>query len=91
MQLLLAINVDADSKDYCGRTPLLQAAEHEAIVQLLLATGKVNADSKEESGLTPLWFASRNGHEGIVKLLLATSKVDTNTKGYNDQAKYYTV
>ena len=42
----------------------------EAIVKLLLDTGKVEADSKDNFGQTPLSWAAQGGHEAVVKLLL---------------------
>ena len=53
---------------------------HDAVVKLLLETGKVNADSKDGSGWTPLWWAAENGHEAVVKLLLEAGKVDADSK-----------
>lgn len=60
-----------DSKSKNGRTPLSWAAGggHEAVVKLLLETGKVNINSKSKDGRTPLSWAAENGHEAIVKLL----------------------
>ena len=80
---LLQKRVDIDSRDTYGRTPLSWAAEngHEAVVGLLLATGKVDADSKDTlAGWTPLSWAAENGHEAIVRLLLTTGKVDADSK-----------
>ncbi|KAF2185905.1 ankyrin [Zopfia rhizophila CBS 207.26] len=53
---------------------------HEAVVKLLLATGKVDVNSKDDHGWTPLRRAAGNGHEAVVKLLLATGKVDVDSK-----------
>ncbi|KAI9765965.1 MAG: hypothetical protein M1840_006972, partial [Geoglossum simile] len=54
---------------------------HEAVVERLLATGKVDVNSKDdEYGQTPLSWAARGGHEAVVKLLLATGKVDVDSK-----------
>ncbi|RYP62481.1 hypothetical protein DL771_009725 [Monosporascus sp. 5C6A] len=82
VEALLHKNVDADSKDNYGRTPLLWAAEngHEAIIKLLLDTGEVDADTKDHSSRTPLWWAVENGNKAIVKLLLDTGKVDADAK-----------
>jgi ankyrin repeat protein len=44
---------------------------HNAIVKLLLDTGKVNVDARDSwYNRTPLSWAAVKGHEAIVKLLL---------------------
>ena len=54
---------------------------HEAVVKLLLATGKVDIDSKDTKyGQTPLSWAAEGGHKAVVELLLATGKVDVDSK-----------
>ena len=58
---------------------------HEAVVQLLLATGQVDADSKDRGGRTPLWWAAGRGHEAVVRLLLATGQVDADSKDREGQ------
>ncbi|KAL9048114.1 MAG: hypothetical protein Q9162_007855 [Coniocarpon cinnabarinum] len=74
--------VIVNAKDSRGRTALQQAARggHEAVVQLLLATGQVNIDSKNDVGETALQQAAEGGHEAVVQLLLATGQVDVNSK-----------
>jgi ankyrin repeat protein len=74
MSYLISTARNLDSKDPgYGRTPLSWAAGngHEAVVKLLLETGKVDVDSKE---------AAEGGHEAVVKLLLETGKVDVDSK-----------
>ncbi|PUU82431.1 ankyrin repeat-containing domain protein [Tuber borchii] len=74
--------VDTNSRDNDGRTPLLYAAEggHEEIVKLLLHRNEVNPDSRNNSGQTPLLCAAEGGHEGIVKLLLGRNEVNPHSK-----------
>ncbi|KAF2174401.1 ankyrin, partial [Zopfia rhizophila CBS 207.26] len=52
----------------------------EAVVKLLLETGKVDVDSKDAEGRTPLWLAAREGHKAVVKLPPETGKVDPDSK-----------
>jgi ankyrin repeat protein len=75
-------NVDVDSKDEKGRTPLLWAAAngHETVVKLLLDKEGVDPDSKDKIRRTPLWWAAANGHETVVKLLLDREGVDPDSK-----------
>lgn len=78
MKLLLETGrVNSDSKDSHGKTPLLAAAQHghEAVVKLLLDTGRVDVNLKCAYE-TPLFRAAYYGHEAVVKLLLETGYVD---------------
>jgi ankyrin repeat protein len=56
---LARTDVNVDSKDRNGRTPLSFAAEqgHVSAVKLLLARNDIDADSKDDDGRTPLSFA----------------------------------
>ena len=76
-------DMDINSEDGRGRTPLSWAAErgYEEVVKLLIGTGKVEVDSEDAFGFTPLSHAARKGHPEVVKLLLDTGKVDVNSKG----------
>jgi ankyrin repeat protein len=57
--------VDVGSKDSFDRMALSYAAEigNDAIVKLLLETGKVDAGSKDVHGRTPLLYAVERGNE----------------------------
>ncbi|OCL03806.1 HET-domain-containing protein, partial [Glonium stellatum] len=68
-------------KSQYGRTPL----SHEAVIKLLLKTGKVEIDFKNESGRTPLSLVAGGGYEAVVKLLLETSNVEINSKDESGQ------
>ncbi len=83
LSLVLGLDEDVvDSKDQNGRTPLLWAVRnrHEAVIKMLLDTGKVNVNYKDIAGRTPLSWAAGNGHEVVIKMLLDTGKVDVNYK-----------
>jgi hypothetical protein len=62
-------DIEADSKDWYGWTPLSRAAEngHEAVARALLAQEGVNSDSKDTFGQMPLPQATAHGHGAVVK------------------------
>ncbi|KAJ5887721.1 hypothetical protein N7495_007762 [Penicillium taxi] len=80
------VKVDIDTKDReDGRTPLSWAASggHNAVVKMLLDTGRVDVDSKDTNGRTPLSWAARDGHVAVVKMFLDTGRVDVDSKDTN--------
>ena len=75
--------VDVNTADDSGRTPLSLAAEmgNEIVVKALLESGKAEVESKDDIYVqTPLSWAAMNGHETVVKLLLETGKVDVESR-----------
>lgn len=77
-----AINTNITDQD--GRLPLWWAASNgrEAMVKVLLDSGKVDANFKDSLGHTPLSLAIENGHKAVVKLLLESDQVDAITANY---------
>ncbi|EON68342.1 hypothetical protein W97_07600 [Coniosporium apollinis CBS 100218] len=79
VKLLLAHpDIDVNSKDQDGETPLWRAAAEgrEAMVRLLLA----QPDIDNNYGLTPLHWTAAEGREAMVRLLLAQPDIDVNSK-----------
>lgn len=66
-QMVDQAGTDIDARDDYGQTPLSWAAGngHEAVLRLLLATGKVNVDAKDKDDKTPLSWAAEGGHGAI--------------------------
>jgi len=52
----------------------------EALVQLLLETGRAEPDSKDSDNRTPLSSAAREGNEAVVQLLLTTGRVEPGSQ-----------
>ncbi|KAI1117131.1 hypothetical protein F5Y14DRAFT_439576 [Nemania sp. NC0429] len=79
--------IDANPRDEDGQTPLWWAVMHghEAIVKVLIDSGKVDADLKDGHGQTLLWWAAGYGHEAIVKVLIDSGKVDADSKNQDGQ------
>ena len=79
--------MDMSATDEDGQTTLLLAVRrrHEAIVKVLLDSGKVDTNLKDNEGQAPLWWALRRRHKAIIKVLLDSGKVDTNLKDNEGQ------
>ena len=70
-RMLMIKDIDLESSDSCGFTPLLSAAlyGHAEIVKLLLAKGS-KIDAKTSEGFTALHAACQSGNLAIVSLLV---------------------
>ncbi|KAI1169676.1 nb-arc and ankyrin domain-containing protein [Nemania sp. FL0916] len=71
-----------DDPDGFGWTPLSHAAMqgNQAMVEMLLKTGKVDADSRDENGRTPLSYAAERGFHTVAYLLLDKGKATPDTR-----------
>jgi len=69
--LLERLDVDPNTADEDGQTPLFRAASdgYEGVVQTLLGRVDVNTDIADLAGETALSQALKNGHHAIIKLL----------------------
>ncbi|MBD0372890.1 MAG: ankyrin repeat domain-containing protein [Pyrinomonadaceae bacterium] len=68
--LLTSKNMDVNTRDEQGNTPLIEAARngHDEVVQALLAA-KADASVKNKDGKTALMLASEGGHDQVVRVL----------------------
>ncbi|KAF8535579.1 ankyrin repeat-containing domain protein [Trichophaea hybrida] len=80
-KLLQQSDLEVDSRDMLGQTPLFIAAKkgHEAVVKILLEREDVNVNSRDNNcERTPLFIAAAEGHRDVVKILLERDDVDVN-------------
>ncbi|KAI1076584.1 hypothetical protein F5B20DRAFT_584241 [Whalleya microplaca] len=88
--LLATREVDPNSKDIRGRTPLSYAAQRHSsnAIQMLLLTEKVDPDSRDNDGMSPLsdamaWnlpFRMLSDLAGTFRLLWNTGKTDAKAR-----------
>jgi ankyrin repeat protein len=78
VQMLLGQDLDPNSKDHHGRTPLWWSASngHVSVAALLLERDDIRLNETDDNGWTPLHEAAGNGYKPIVKLLLRKNGVD---------------
>jgi ankyrin repeat protein len=76
-------DVEADSRDNDGRTPLMLAAQvgHEGIVKLLVEREDVEADSRDNDGRTPLMLVAQTDERGTATIIIQTTSALAGQKG----------
>lgn len=85
--LLQRDDVDADSVDIGGRTPLSWAcASGNGNVAMLLASHGVNPDPRDATGRSPLSWAAWSGNVELVTMLLNSGYVAPDTRDTYDQS-----
>ena len=77
VRILLDKGCDPEAEDTYRRTPLMWAASSgwDAVVKLLLATGRADANRQDWNGQTALSLAAQQGDERVVRLLLSDNSV----------------
>lgn len=73
VERLIAQGVSIETKDNCGRTPLMWAAifDHEDVCQLLIRN-KASIEARDHGQMTPLLCAVKYGSQDACKLLMAS-------------------
>jgi len=79
--LLARDDINPDTPDKLGQTPLCHAAEnrHGVVVKILLGRDGINTDKPDRWGQTPLQYATINGHTGVIALLQPPTSATHNT------------
>jgi len=82
-------NVDVDTSDSTGRTPLILAtiAGHESVVSQLLAR-KAKSETRDHLGRTAMHYASMNGYTSILHILLRYSQTHDGFAIQDAHGKY---
>ncbi|PIB03175.1 Alpha-latrotoxin-Lh1a [Cercospora beticola] len=77
---------DLNPKDRWSRTPLWYAScrRHQAIVKLLVNSGRVEVNSTDTKQRSPFAIAVHEGHEEVIRLLLESQRVDMNSYVFSD-------
>ncbi|RPA93307.1 ankyrin [Choiromyces venosus 120613-1] len=84
-------DINPESSDKSGRTPLSYAAEQgeEGVVKLLLESGNVSPDSFDNNDRSPLSYAYECGAEGVVNLLLGRWNVNPDSSDKDGRTLSY--
>ncbi len=82
LRLCIGNQVDVNTTDDFGRTPLWLAAwmGNEIVVRALLESGKAEVESNDKYDQTPLSCAAMNGHEVVLELLIKIGKAEVESK-----------
>lgn len=101
LAILLTTSVgkrDVAKVDKKGRTALMHAvgdhyvmdeADREDIVEMILNTQMVDVSAKDVDGRTALMYASMCGNNTIIRMLLDTGDVDVNAKDINGRTAIF--